>query len=80
MADPTVAALKPYIEHLQAGETYYWCRCGKSDGQPFCDGSHTGSEFTPVEYTAPKDQRVFFCGCKHTRTPPFCDGSHKDLK
>ncbi|WP_232325192.1 CDGSH iron-sulfur domain-containing protein [Microbulbifer agarilyticus] len=59
------------------GERYFWCVCGKSESQPFCDGSHKGSDFSPVKYEATENKKVFFCGCKQTGTPPLCDGSHK---
>jgi mannose-6-phosphate isomerase-like protein (cupin superfamily) len=65
---------------VQAGRTYHWCACGRSAKQPFCDGSHRGTEFTPVKFTAgPQDEELLFCGCKQTRTAPFCDGAHSNL-
>lgn len=67
----------PYAVEVEAGKNYFWCSCGKSDKQPFCDGSHKGSEFTPVKYTAEDSKKVFFCGCKSTKNQPLCDGSHK---
>lgn len=66
----------PYEVEVKAGYTYYWCTCGKSADQPFCDGSHQGSKFEPLAYTAPEDASVWLCGCKRTGRPPFCDGSH----
>lgn len=78
MADspnPTVAQRAPYVQEEEAG-TYYWCACGKSKDQPFCDGSHAGSAFSPVEVKIDAKKRVAWCGCKRTGTPPFCDGSH----
>ena len=58
------------------GKTYYWCTCGKSSKQPFCDGSHKGTEFNPVAYEAEETKKMFFCACKQTSNEPFCDGSH----
>jgi len=62
---------------VDAGKTYYWCACGKSNNQPFCDGSHKGSQFTPLAYSAEETKTVYLCQCKQTAAPPFCDGSHK---
>lgn len=76
---PTIARLKPCLIALKAGRTYYWCRCGLSAKQPFCDGSHKGTGFEPLKHVAAADDEVLFCGCKHTKTPPFCDGSHSNL-
>jgi CDGSH-type Zn-finger protein/mannose-6-phosphate isomerase-like protein (cupin superfamily) len=77
---PVIARLKPCLIRLKAGRTYLWCRCGRSGRQPFCDGSHEGTGFEPLEHKALVDgEEVLFCGCKHTRTPPFCDGSHSNL-
>lgn len=76
---PIIAAREPARIDVKQGETYWWCRCGKSKAQPFCDGAHKGTSFTPMEYTAPKDQPVFFCQCKHTGRAPLCDGAHSKL-
>ncbi|MHA7108515.1 CDGSH iron-sulfur domain-containing protein [Sunxiuqinia elliptica] len=73
-----VAEKSPLMMEMQPG-TYYWCACGKSQNQPFCDGSHKGSEFSPKEVKIPEVQTVFWCRCKQTDNPPFCDGSHKKL-
>lgn len=77
MREAKRAADAPYPVEVQAGENYFWCACGQSANQPFCDGSHQGSGFTPVKYTASESTRVFFCGCKQTGSAPLCDGSHK---
>jgi CDGSH-type Zn-finger protein len=79
MPEPTIAQKSPYPVAVEAGKSYYWCACGRSAGQPFCDGSHKGSAFTPVKFEATESKTVFFCGCKHTATPVFCDGSHNKL-
>lgn len=76
---PNIAQKAPYPVEVEAGKTYFWCACGKSAKQPFCDGSHKGSEFTPTKWTAEADKKVFFCGCKHSAKAPLCDGSHKAL-
>ncbi len=78
MSKPTIAQTSPCIVDVEPG-TYYWCSCGKSTKQPFCDGSHEGSGFKPVEITVDKPKSLFLCGCKHTQHPPFCDGSHGEL-
>lgn len=67
----------PFVVDVEAGRSYWWCACGRSKNQPFCDGSHKGSAFTPVQFTAEKDEKIFFCGCKSTGNAPLCDGSHK---
>lgn len=79
MAQPVVAQKAPYGVAVQAGKTYWWCQCGRSQKQPFCDGSHKGTEFAPMQYTAATTATVWFCGCKGTGTKPLCDGSHKKL-
>ncbi len=79
MVEPTIAQKAPYGVEVEAGKTYYWCACGKSAKQPFCDGSHKGSEFAPKPYAADKDGTAYFCGCKHTNNAPMCDGAHKSL-
>lgn len=79
MAKPVIAQKSPYVVDVEEGKSYYWCSCGKSASQPFCDGSHKGSEFVPVSFTANKTEKVYLCGCKKTKTPPFCDGTHKNI-
>jgi len=64
---------------VEAGKTYFWCACGRSKNQPFCDGSHKVTEFTPVAWAATESGDKFFCACKHTGNKPFCDGTHKTL-
>jgi CDGSH-type Zn-finger protein len=79
MSDPVVAQTSPYAIEVKAGKSYWWCSCGKSASQPFCDGSHAGSGFQPVEYRAAQDGTVYFCGCKHNAGGVLCDGSHSRL-
>ncbi len=79
MATPQIAQKAPYPVDVQAGKKYFWCACGKSASQPFCDGSHKDTEFVPVKYEAEKDRTLYFCGCKHTAGVPLCDGSHNKL-
>lgn len=79
MSEPVIAQKGPYRVELEAGKTYFWCRCGRSRSQPFCDGSHKGTDFTPLRFTAETSKPAFLCGCKHTGNPPFCDGTHKSL-
>lgn len=76
---PHIAQKAPYAVEVEAGKKYFWCACGNSKSQPFCDGSHKGSAFNPVPFTAEKSETVFLCGCKHTRNAPYCDGTHKTL-
>jgi CDGSH-type Zn-finger protein len=76
MSEPTSPQNEPYVVEVEEGKIYHWCSCGKSNNQPFCDGSHQGSEFEPVAFTAEKSETVYLCGCKKTANQPFCDGSH----
>lgn len=79
MSEPDIGGRAPIVVEVKAGETYWWCRCGRSREQPFCDGSHNGTPFTPLEWTADAPRRVSFCTCKRTKKGPFCDSSHKAL-
>jgi len=80
MSFPVVARPKPCLVSVKAGRMYFWCACGRSATQPFCDGSHRGTGFSPIKFVAgPEDDELLFCGCKNTRTPPFCDGAHTNL-
>ena len=82
MTEPTaphIAQKSPYAVDVEAGKSYWWCACGKSQSQPFCDGSHKGSAFTPTEYKTEQSGTVYFCGCKHSGNGALCDGSHSKL-
>ena len=79
MDKPVIAARQPSKVDLVAGEEYTWCRCGRSSSQPFCDGSHRGTSFTPLKFTAEESGEVFLCQCKNTGNAPFCDGTHARL-
>ena len=79
MTEPVVAQKAPYPVEVEAGKAYFWCACGKSAKQPFCDGSHKGGSLMPMKYTAEKTGDAWFCACKGTGKAPLCDGSHKAL-
>jgi CDGSH iron-sulfur domain-containing protein 3 len=80
MSDKAViAGTKPIGVNVEAGKDYWWCACGKSKNQPFCDGSYKGSSFTPLQWTATESRRVAFCTCKQTTARPLCSGAHKAL-
>ena len=78
MPEPIIAQRSPYVQPTAVG-TYAWCACGGSKNQPFCDGTHKGSGFTPVEATIAEAKTIAWCGCKHSKNPPFCDGTHATL-
>ena len=80
MDKPVIAATKPKKVQLVEGEEYYWCACGRSANQPFCDGSHRITSITPVAFTADKTGDAFLCLCKQTKNPPYCDGTHQQVK
>ena len=79
MTTARIAAREPAGVEVEAGRDYFWCACGRSAKQPFCDGSHKGTEFTPVKYQASESKRLYFCCCKRSGGAPLCDGSHKNL-
>ncbi len=79
MSDPVIAQKTPMPVDVEAGKNYFWCACGKSAKQPFCDGSHKDTGIEPMKWQAPETKRVFFCACKHTDGAPLCDGSHNKL-
>lgn len=75
---PTIADTKPIVLEIEPG-TYHWCACGKSNKQPYCDGSHKGTSFAPLKFEITEKKKVALCTCKQTSNPPFCDGTHKKL-
>jgi len=79
MSHPVVAGEFPKAIELKKGEEYHWCSCGRSKNQPFCDGSHRNTGFTPLAFKAESSGEAYLCMCKYTKNPPFCDGSHKSL-
>lgn len=79
MDKPKVAGTSPIRVELEAGKKYFWCSCGESSNQPWCDGSHKGSSFTPTLVEVPETKMAGMCTCKQSKNGPFCDGSHKSL-
>ena len=79
MTEPVVAAKVPAKVTLEAGKDYWWCACGKSAKQPFCDGSHKGTGLKSIMWKAEADETVWLCGCKASTDRPFCDGTHNGL-
>lgn len=78
-AAPVIAKRGAYPVRVEAGKCYFWCACGRSGKQPYCDGSHQGTGFSPVKFEAEENEIVHFCGCKHSKDQPFCDGSHHNV-
>jgi CDGSH-type Zn-finger protein len=76
--DPLCPQKQPYVVKLARGE-YYWCACGRSARQPYCDGSHRGTTFSPVKIAQAEADEVYLCGCKQSGNKPYCDGAHKKL-
>ena len=79
MVEPVIAQKSPFGTEVEEGKSYWWCACGLSKEQPFCDGSHKVSGLEPLKYTAEKSGTVYFCGCKNTKEKPLCDGTHSKL-
>ena len=79
MSEPVIAQKAPYPAAVEAGKTYFWCACGRSATQPYCDGSHKGTGLGPLKFTADAEKTVYLCGCKATKNAPFCDGGHSRL-
>lgn len=79
MSTAVIAQKAPYRVDVTKGERYFWCACGRSDSQPFCDGSHKDTGIAPMPWTADQDKTLFFCGCKRSGGAPLCDGAHAKL-
>jgi CDGSH iron-sulfur domain-containing protein 3 len=79
MGEPICAQKGPYVLELKEGD-YFWCACGGSKKQPFCDGSHKGTDFTPVKFSLWQDEKKALCGCKRSDRKPYCDGTHQHVK
>lgn len=79
MSEAVIAQRSPYGVDVEEGQEYYWCACGRSQKQPFCDGSHKVTTLRPVQYLSAATETVYFCGCKRTGNRPLCDGSHRNL-
>ena len=78
MTEPKIAQKSPYVQDVEPGK-YFWCACGRSESQPFCDGSHKGTGITPVKIEVTEQKKVAWCGCKHSGKKPFCDGAHRKI-
>ena len=78
MDKPNIAPKFPIVKDMAAG-TYYWCACGNSKNQPFCDGAHKGTGFTPKQVVIAEPKKVAWCACKYSKNAPFCDGTHRTV-
>jgi CDGSH-type Zn-finger protein len=76
--EPIAAQKSPFVQKMEPG-TFWWCACGRSKAQPFCDGSHKGTGLAPKKTDLAEARTVAWCGCKHSKSAPFCDGSHSRL-
>jgi CDGSH iron-sulfur domain-containing protein 3 len=79
MSNARIVQRAPFPVEVESGKSYFWCACGRSAKQPFCDGSHKGTEFVPVKFDAAESKLIYFCGCKHSGKAPLCDGSHQKV-
>ena len=78
MSEPVCAKQGAYLVDLEPG-VYYWCACGRSQKQPFCDGAHKGTDFEPVKLSVTEKSTLYLCGCKRSGNKPMCDGTHNKL-
>lgn len=78
MEEPKIVQKQPFVQEMEPGK-YAWCKCGQSNNQPFCDGSHKGTGFSPEVVTIEEKQTIAWCGCKHSGNKPYCDGTHSTL-
>ena len=76
---PVITKKGSYKVEVEGGKDYAWCSCGLSKNQPFCDGSHSGTDFSPIVWKAEENKSVWLCGCRHSKKGQFCDGTHKEL-
>jgi CDGSH iron-sulfur domain-containing protein 3 len=79
MNEARIASRMPYVVDVEKGKTYWWCACGRSATQPYCDGSHQVSGISPLQFTATRSEKIWLCGCKRSQRPPLCDGRHNRL-
>jgi len=79
MTKGKIAGTEPIAIDVEEGKSYFWCSCGQSKNQPFCDGSHEDTNFLPMKWEAEASETKYFCTCKQTEGQPFCDGSHQKL-
>ena len=79
MSEPVIAQKSPFAVDVESGKSYFWCACGRSQNQPFCDGSHQVTEFLPIKFDAAESTTLYFCGCKNSGNKPLCDGTHNSL-
>jgi CDGSH-type Zn-finger protein len=79
MSEPAMPRKDYYEVDVEPGKEYWWCSCGLSKSQPYCDGSHKGTEFKPKSFTAAAHLTLYLCGCKRTTDAPYCDGTHAML-
>ena len=79
MTEPLMPRNNYYEVDVEPGKEYWWCSCGRSQKQPFCDGAHKGTEFTPQAFKLEEKKTMWLCACKQTKNSPSCDGAHKAL-
>ena len=79
MSDAQIPSTTPYPLEVEEGKTYYWCSCGRSQNQPYCDGSHKGTGLAPLKHEVDEKKTIYWCQCKHSKNGALCDGSHKSL-